>query len=196
MSSNVQCTRASMKSFIRAIRADVISTIRLVIQWRYAKQRSSFPYTWCKDLLFESRFVDPILEIFIRDKASLSEKTSPQLNTNNPKDEEHKEAEQQDITKHGESVQQQHHKNSECKVLLLILKRTGFCLPHAWYSVDCFQRSQHSDCSYCWQVRLLHIHQILQSTIIILFNRMDTRVNLFYPETTMKQSSLFQVSWR
>ena len=117
MSSNVECTRASMKSFIRAIRANVISTIRLVIQWRYAKITSSFPYTWCDYLLFESRFVDPILEIFIRDKASLSEKTSPELNTNNPKDEEDKEAEQQDITKHGKSVQQQHHKNSECKVL-------------------------------------------------------------------------------
>ena len=43
------------------------------------------------------------------DVTSLSEQPGPQLNTNDAKYEEDKEAEQQNISQHGQGVQQQHY---------------------------------------------------------------------------------------
>ena len=49
-----------------------------------------------------------------------------------------------------------------CKWKAKILEDHNIYLPHAWYSVDCLQRSEDPDSSDGWQVRFLHIHQILQ----------------------------------
>lgn len=44
--------------------------------------------------------------------ASLSQYSLPQLYADDPEDEEHEEAEQQDIAKHGQGVQQEHHQDT------------------------------------------------------------------------------------
>ena len=53
---------------------------------------------------------EPLL-ISLTDVASLPQKTRPQLYSDNTEDEEDKEAEEKDISKHGKSIQQQHHQN-------------------------------------------------------------------------------------
>lgn len=49
-------------------------------------------------------------EVF-REEAAVAEKASPQLDPYDPKNEENKEAKQQHIAQHGESVQQKRHKD-------------------------------------------------------------------------------------
>ena len=56
--------------------------------------------------------VDETPLICLIDVASLSQQPSPELDPNDAKDEEDEEAEKEDITKHGQRVQQQHHENS------------------------------------------------------------------------------------
>merc|ERR1719264_2014826 len=79
------------------------------------------------------------------DIAPLPEKTCPELNSNDAKDEEHKEAEEEYIAQHGEGVQQQHHQD-----------------PHAWNPVDGPERPEHSDRSDGGEVELLHVEAVLE----------------------------------
>lgn len=47
----------------------------------------------------------------LTDEASLPEQPGPHLNPHDPEYEEDKEAEEEDITQHGEGVQEQHHQD-------------------------------------------------------------------------------------
>lgn len=61
------------------------------------------------------------------DEAAVSEQAGPQLDTNDPENEEDKEAEQQHITQHGQRVQQQGHQYAHtCRGEA----RTGSNTPH------------------------------------------------------------------
>ena len=61
------------------------------------------------NILFVSFLGDKVPLVSLVDVASLPEQTCPQLNSNDPEDEEDEEAEEEDVTKHGQSVQEQHH---------------------------------------------------------------------------------------
>ena len=68
-------------------------------------------YNTKKNSLPEPHSPYQLLLISFADVTSLSEKSSPQLDTNNAKDEEKEEAEEQHIAQHGQGVQQQHHQD-------------------------------------------------------------------------------------
>ena len=80
-------------------------------------------------LLFISLLLNQPGLILITDVASLSEQSCPHLHRHDTEDEEDKEAEKEDVTKHGKSVQKQHHED-----------------PHARYPVNGPQGSENSYC--------------------------------------------------
>ena len=62
-------------------------------------------------LLFISLLVDEVPLVLLTDITSLPQQSRPHLNPHDAKDEENEEAEKEDVTKHGQSVQQEHHKD-------------------------------------------------------------------------------------
>ena len=62
-------------------------------------------------LLFVSVLIDEVLLVLLTDITSLPEKPSPHLDAHDTKDEEDEETEEEDVTQHGQSVQQQHHQD-------------------------------------------------------------------------------------
>ena len=64
-----------------------------------------------KRLLLVSRLVDEVALVVLTDEAPLSEQPGPHLDSHDPEDEEDEEAEEDDVTKHGQRVQQQHHQD-------------------------------------------------------------------------------------
>ena len=64
-----------------------------------------------KRLLLVSRLVDEVALVVLTDEAPLSEQPGPHLDPHDPEDEEDEEAEEEDVTKHGQRVQQQHHQD-------------------------------------------------------------------------------------
>ena len=55
---------------------------------------------------------DDVVELGRRDVAALAEETRPKLDPDDAEDEEDEEAEQEDVSQHGEGVEQKHHKDS------------------------------------------------------------------------------------
>ena len=55
---------------------------------------------------------DDVVELGRGDVAALAEETRPKLDPDDAEDEEDEEAEQEDVSQHGEGVEQKHHKDS------------------------------------------------------------------------------------
>ena len=53
-----------------------------------------------------------MIHVLVWDVASLSEESRPELDPDDAEDEEHEEAEQEDVAQHGEGVQQEHHQDA------------------------------------------------------------------------------------
>ncbi len=66
----------------------------------------------CSYILLVVLVVDDDLEHCFWDVASLPEQSRPQLDADDPEDEEDEEAEEEDVTQHGQGVQQQHHEDA------------------------------------------------------------------------------------
>ena len=80
--------------------------------------------------------------------APLSQQPGPHLDTHDPEDEEDEEAEEEDVTEHGECVQQQHDQDPHTCSRRTELPTGVFSVSPALtrYPVDGPQRPEHADC--------------------------------------------------
>ena len=89
--------------------------LKLVVQvWnaRFKVHQSIVQKGQKSNSLSEALLLHKLLLVSLTDKTSLSKQSSPQLDSNNTKNEEDEEAEEKDIPKHWQGIQQQHHQDS------------------------------------------------------------------------------------
>ena len=100
------------------------------------------------------------------ERVGMSLATCPELNSNDAKYEEDKEAEEEHVAEHGQGVQQQHHQDPhafsgeerEYSDVSNLLQNEP-----TWNTVDRSERSEHANGSDRWEVQLLHIKAVLKS---------------------------------
>ena len=99
------------------------------------------------------------------DVTSLSEQSRPQLDADNPEDEEDEEAEEEDVTKHGQRVQQQHDQDPHAwQGPVVSVRKLKLKTVLTWNPVNGPERPEDPDCPYSGEVEFLHVQAILEGT--------------------------------